>query len=510
MTDAAPERFEDRDGQPKDLRKKVVRSLGWNVIGAMVYQLLRVIRALVLARLLISEDYGLTGLARSALAIISAMVGVGFGATLVQLRTNDIRRFADTSFCAMLLISFVVFLFAVPTIPWLANFYDDARLIPIFYCVLASILIQVITSIPIALLQRRLAYRDINVMKSFSLLIVTVLSIGIALTGYGYWSLVLPEMVAGILAFVGFCWNAHWLPRLRFSLAALRKMLSFTVVLSLYRVLEFCYKAGSDLVLGKVLGVSSFGYVSFARNQSSFPLSVAVSQFYGVAYSALSQLQEHRERLISRYLEMSSLVIFVFGPILAASCALADPLVPFLFGEQWTPAVFPFQMFIIVALAQLLDTFSLILAQSLGRPHFVLYVNVVKTPLLLGGLYVTGACWKMPVNDMLIYLAGIQVVAAVALSVILWIWLRMSVARIWQGYGKGLVLSFACGVLLWWLRTILAVSCGLPDVAVLLLALAIGGIAYLAASRLFNREAFAAFLDLVRTLLRWKRGLSAA
>jgi len=101
-------------------------------------------------------------------------------------------------------------------------------------------------------------------------------------------------------------------------------------------------------------------------------------------------------------------------------------------------------------------------------------------------------------------------VAAVALSVILWIWLRMSVARIWQGYGKGLVLSFACGVLLWWLRTILAVSCGLPDVAVLLLALAIGGIAYLAASRLFNREAFAAFLDLVRTLLRWKRGLSAA
>lgn len=508
--DAATENSSDCHEETVDLRNKVVRSVGWNMMGAVVYQTLRILRALVLARLLVSEDYGLTGVARSALAIVSVMTGFGFGAALIQLKAKDIRLFADTSFSTMLVVLLLVVACAIPAIPWLANFYDDSRLIPILYCVFVSIVIRVLTSIPRSLVQRKLLYRDINIVMSISTLIVVVVSITMALAGYGYWSLIVPEMIVSLLVFAGTCWIADWFPRPRFSLTALRKIFSFTFTLSLYRILEFCYKAGADLLFGKFLGLSTFGYISFARNQSSFPLGVAVSQFYGVTYAALSRLQDNRKRLISRYMEMSSLLIFVFGPIFAMACALADPLVPFVFGDQWTPAIFPFQVFVIIALIQLLDTASLILAQCIGRPQFVLWVNLFKTPLLLGGLFVMGVYWKSGMNNMLIYIAGVQTVGVIVLAAILWTHLRVNLTLIWNGYGKGLSLTLALGILLWWLRAILADYCGLPDLAILSISLAVGGAGYLAASWLFNAEALYAFLDFGKRLLSRKRGLSTA
>ena len=64
------------------LRKRVRSGVSWNVSSALIAELVRFIRSVALARLLLPEDFGLFGMALTIVAALNALTTLGLDRTI--------------------------------------------------------------------------------------------------------------------------------------------------------------------------------------------------------------------------------------------------------------------------------------------------------------------------------------------------------------------------------------------------------------------------------------------
>jgi lipopolysaccharide exporter len=90
---------------------------------------LSTVRTIVLARILIPEDFGLMGIALLAMALLETFTQTGFRRALIQ-RTGDIRPYLDTAWTMGLLRALLLAGVLALAAPWLASFFGDPGPLP--------------------------------------------------------------------------------------------------------------------------------------------------------------------------------------------------------------------------------------------------------------------------------------------------------------------------------------------------------------------------------------------
>ena len=79
--------------------------------------------------------------------------------------------------------------------------------------------------------------------------------------------------------------------------------------------------------------------------------------------------------LRSRVMRVNATVIF---PLLALFVAVAPEVVPWLFGEQWEPAVVPAQILTIAGMARMINNGTPAVMLAAGKPRVLLYFNLYR------------------------------------------------------------------------------------------------------------------------------------
>lgn len=73
------------------LGKRVRSGLSWILSSSLIGELIRFVRSIVLARLLLPKDFGLFGMALTIVAALNALTGTGLDRTIVANKL-DIER----------------------------------------------------------------------------------------------------------------------------------------------------------------------------------------------------------------------------------------------------------------------------------------------------------------------------------------------------------------------------------------------------------------------------------
>ena len=107
----------------KSLKQKTITGLMWSSAERFSVQGLQFIMGLILARLLLPEDYGLVGMLAIFLAVSQTFVDSGFGAALIQKKDRTETDFS-TVFYFNITIALIFYFVLFFTAPWIANFYD--------------------------------------------------------------------------------------------------------------------------------------------------------------------------------------------------------------------------------------------------------------------------------------------------------------------------------------------------------------------------------------------------
>jgi PST family polysaccharide transporter len=326
-----------------ELLPRVLHGAFWMLNSNVFGRALNLARGVILARLLVPDDFGLFGLATVVIGFTAMFSDVGAGAFLVYSQ-EGIEEHVDTAFWANLGIATVLASGILGAAPFVARFYHRPDLVPILAVLAFSLWVQTAATVHRNLLRRELRFRSLAVIDGLISLAAFVIAVALAWRGYGVWSFVLSALLSnGISAFFLFYAYA-WVPRWRFSKGSFRALAPFSgwyvaQALAWYLVLNV-----DNLMVGKFLGIDALGIYGLAYNYALLPISFIGISFGNVVLAELPRLYSDPPRFWSAYFMSSKLMAGLVCPIAAALVISAPDVFPILFGPKWTSAILPFQI----------------------------------------------------------------------------------------------------------------------------------------------------------------------
>jgi O-antigen/teichoic acid export membrane protein len=466
-----------------NLRRRVARGLFWSILQTWSGMVFGFVVLIVLGRLLGPEAYGLLAMAMIVITFGDLFVSdSGFGEAIIQRKElNDDH--CDAAFWLLLgssVVAMAVFMVIAPLVA--ASF--DQPLVADLVRVLSLILpLSALSAVPSALLSRELRFRALAARGLISGTGGGIAAIGMALAGWGVWSLVGFHLVQKVLA-VAVAWTAHrWRPRFSFSSRHARELWTFSIAMFGIRVLQFAEMALMRGLLGFFFGPVVLGYFFMARRVTNLMHQLLTTPTSRVALPTFAQVQADRERakrLLRSGIRMLGLIAV---PSYAGVIVVAPIGLPLALGDEWLPAVPYLQLLALAGLIRPVTTVQFAALRGLGMPGWSFGFELANAAVLAALL--VGASPHGPL--VMAAMVGLRPYLMLPLrAFILHRALRFNMMRELGDalpiYGAALVMVAA---VFGWQRLALD---ELPSWLVLLGAVAVGGAAYVGTTALIARD----------------------
>jgi len=388
------------------LTRSAVHGVTWLGISQVLGQFMRFVAMIVLARLLLPEDFGVVAMAIIVTELVLQTGDLGFSEAIIQ-RKEVTASHLSTSFWAGWGLGIILCALTAAISPFAANFFGDEQVGPVLAVSALAFVIAPLRTVHGALLRKRLQFFRFSIGEIGQAVTYVAVAVPLAFAGFGVWSLVLGNL-ASHLALVILRWVlCRWHPSIMFSIKSLKDLWGFGLNLTGSRAVQFVTERLDYLIIGRFLATAAMGFYNLGYRIISFPTN-AVSMTAGrVAFPTFSIVQDEDERLrrgFTKSLTYLSLIVF---PLFVGLAIVAPELVEVVFGQKWAAAVSPVQILCIMAAIASISVTVGPLLRSKGRPDIELKFNLVKVALLVPALLIGVKFGTVGVA------AGVSAVAAV-------------------------------------------------------------------------------------------------
>jgi lipopolysaccharide exporter len=446
------------------LSAQTSRAFFWRGLQIWGVKAIFLIRTLVLARLLVPEDFGLLAIALVTVEFSTRITDFGMVQALVQKKDAD-RSHYDVAWTLNLIRAAVVTASIIFLAPWIAQLFSEPRAVSLIRVVAFKPMLMALASIGLAGQQRDLRLRPQARLRLVESVVNTVIAIGLA-TRLGVWAMVAGVIGGAVVYMVGSYLVAPHRPRWRFESGVATGLVEFGRWVLIVNILGMTAGLFLRIAISRQLGTAALG-VYFLASKLAFLLSDTVSDLLGsVTFPLYSRLQEDLASIRNALQGILLSSYMLLAPASVLLIAVAPALTETLLGEQWAGTGPLIRVLTLVGLIGLLGEVVVPVLYGLGQPQKVVILEVVQSTL------VVGLTWWL-VGQIGVLGAGVAWLPAIVLSQILGIrFLRDLVERPFAGVIKPLiaVLVSCClaGALCW------LVAAALPGLGGLVLALGLG------------------------------------
>jgi O-antigen/teichoic acid export membrane protein len=351
-----------------------VGGLAWTAGAKWVTQLVTWLSVLIAARLLSPADFGMVEMAGFVGLLTNVLAEFGIGTAVLHIRAVAWRAFAQLNPIS-LVFSTIAFAASVATAPLIAAFFRSDQLQILIIVNSLGFFITAVQAVPQGLLQRDMDYRRLSLAEAVQGIVQAVVTVGAALAGLGYWSLLAGPMAGkGMAAAL----TAFWKP-VPFALPRWKEIagpMRFGLEVALTRVAWAAYSQADGVIVGRMLGQSSLGMYRLAISLAGAPADKIGMLIMRVAGPLFARVQEDH-RLVRRYFlflsDALALSVFplVFGLALVAPEAVAVILCP-----KWAGAVVPIQWIAVFTTLRTLNALMNQVLTSLRFTTFLMWMSI--------------------------------------------------------------------------------------------------------------------------------------
>ncbi len=321
-----------------DLQARTLSGIKWTLAGQLSRQVVTFGLGILLARLLIPDDFGLVAMVMVFQGFAALFLEFGFGAAIVQ-RSDIQERHVSSVFWLNVAIGAAlaaVFAAAAPTVAW---FFDEPRLVAVTRVMAIGFLINPLGIVPRTLAQKQLRFRKIATIDFIATFVSIVVAVVLAWQGYGVWSLVVQAMLNGALQVAAYWYLSHWRPHFMFDVQALRELSHFSTHFMGTRVLTYWGHNLDYLIIGKALGATPLGFYQKAYSLVSLPMANVSRVMNQVLFPAYAQRQDDDQTLQNAHRQAVRVNALIVFPIAATLFLTAEPLVIALYTTKWDDMV---------------------------------------------------------------------------------------------------------------------------------------------------------------------------
>ncbi len=320
------------------LSKKITSGLIWSYLERVCAQGVSALVTIILARLLVPDDYAVVSVVTIFITICDSLVVGGFSDTLIQKKNADSRDFS-TLFWFVIVVGIVIYGLVFAGAPLVEKFFNTGLVCETLRVMGIRIPINAVKSIQSAYISREMKYKYFFLATSIGTVISAVVGIAMAYLGFGVWALVAQYLTNSIIDTIIVSLTCGWKPEFVFDVERLKIMYKFGWKMQVSTILSAVYGQAESFCIGKKYSSVNLAYYDKGKQFPQLIMNNIQSSIGKVMLPAFAKVNEEKERMKSlakRSVRTSSYVMF---PLLIGLIACADEFVRVVLTEKWMPAV---------------------------------------------------------------------------------------------------------------------------------------------------------------------------
>lgn len=373
------------------LKQKTITGLIWSFIDSIAGQGITFIVGIVLARLLSPKEFGLIGMLTIFIAISQSFIDSGFRQALIR-KQNCIDADYSTVFYFNIVVSILFYIILFISAPFISAFFNESILKNLIKALGLGLIINSFSIIQSTLLTKRIDFKLQAKISVIASLVSGIISISMAISGWGVWSLVALTLVKSTLNSILLWLWSKWKPILIFSKKSFTELFSFGSKLLISGLIDTIYRNVYYLVIGRYFSAIELGYYTQADQFQSLPSSNLTGIIGKVSYPVLSSIQDDKLQLKITYKRIIRSTMLITFVLMLGLVAIARPLIITLIGEKWEPSIVYLQMLCFTGMFYPLHAINLNMLQVQGRSDLFLRLEIIKKTLAIP-IIVVGVIW---------------------------------------------------------------------------------------------------------------------
>lgn len=365
----------------KQLKEKVAGGVAWSIAEKVGSMLLQMVVSIVVARLLVPEDFGVMAILTFFTALALVMVDSGFSQTLIRKAEPSAEDYQSV-FVFNIAVSVVLYAGLVAVAPAVASYYGlpvIARIAPVLFLLLP---INALCVIQNTIFTREFRFRLLSQANFAASFIAGGVAIAMALAGCGVWSLVGQRIVTLAVKTLVLWVCSGWRPSCKFTFKPVREMAPFSFRLLTTDIISSIYNNISQMFIGKIYSADTLGFFNQAQKFKDLPLTSAMQSVQSVTYPALSKIGDRSEKFAESYRQVMMVVAFMLFPVMIGIAVVAEDLFALLLGDKWMPTVPYLQILCIMGLFQPLAMIAYNVLKVKSNGAIILRLEIAKKILM--------------------------------------------------------------------------------------------------------------------------------
>lgn len=359
------------------LKKKTITGLFWAFAERVGAQLVNFVVSIVLARILMPEEYGIIGIVLVFVNLCNVFVDSGFGKALIQKKDADDLDFSS-AFYFGLTLSVVLYGILFCAAPWIAALYDMELLSPVIRVMGLRLIVAAYNSVQKANVAREMQFKRFFFSTLGGTLISAVIGIVLAWRGFGVWALVAQELTNVMFDTAILSLTIRWHPRLMFSLQRAKALFRYGWKVLVAGLVDTLYADFRSLYIGKLYSADDLAFYTRGKQFPYLLVDNVNASISSVLFPAMSSCKDDVEEIKGMTRRSMTISAYILSPLMCGLAAVAEPLVLLLLTEKWLPCVPFLQILCINCALTPLQSANLQAIYALGRSDIALRLNVIK------------------------------------------------------------------------------------------------------------------------------------
>ncbi len=392
-------------------KSKVVSSLTWKLFERFVSQGLSLAIQIILARLLLPEDFGSLAIIVAITNYAAIFVQSGIATALIQKKDLDDKDVSTVLIsCLILASAFYTILFVAA--PFIANAFESDILVPTLRIQSLVLFLNAINSVQTAILSRKMQFKRLFVRSLIAVPVSGIVGIAMAYLGFGLWSLVMYNLSNMLVVVLVMNIGNDLRTKLGFSMEKARTIYSFSSKILVTSFVSGGYDLMRTMAIGKKYNTNDLAFYDKAYSYSYYVVNILNSSISSVMLPTFSKKQDdiNEIKLIAR--RSTKLSAFVMIPLMVGIATIATPLVRLLLTEKWMECVPYLMIFCMLRIPGVFMAIDKQIFYAIGRSEINMYYEICLFIINIIALIIS---LKMGVLWIAIFACAIEYIGLIAI-----------------------------------------------------------------------------------------------
>jgi O-antigen/teichoic acid export membrane protein len=327
-------------------------------------RLIGIVSTVILARLLMPDDFGVTAMASMVIGLVSVLLDLGVNVSLIRNRDVTLEHY-QAAWTLRLAQAISISALLLVIAPFAGDYFRDHRVVYVLMVLALNVTVGSLENIGVISFQKNmqfgLEFRYLLTNRIFGF----VCTVAAALTLRNYWALVLASLASSLFAVVN-SYRVHPM-RPAVSFGKLREILSVSQWMLAQNIGNYLDETLHKLVVGHREDAGTMGAYSLATEIAAMPSTELLQPLNRVLFPAFVAASHDLVKLKQTFLLAQSVQVLIALPAAVFMSLLADPIVDVMLGPKWTAAVPLLRALALASAIQAVKASAWYVSLTLGR-----------------------------------------------------------------------------------------------------------------------------------------------